>query len=79
MHPYLSIFTDILKAMVSFPEEVLVNETQDEKGILLTVDTNPQDKGKIIGKQGETAKALRTIVRVIGAANNARVSVIING
>lgn len=79
MHPYLSIFEDVLRAMVSFPDEISVKETNDERGILLTVDSNPEDKGKIIGKSGETAKALRMIARVIGAKNNARVSVLING
>jgi ribosomal protein S3 len=47
-------------------------------GVLITLDVNPKDMGMVIGREGATAKALRTILRVIGARNNARVNLKIN-
>ena len=50
----------------------------DEMGVLITLDVNPNDMGMVIGREGMTAKALRTLLRVIGARNNARVNLKIN-
>jgi predicted RNA-binding protein Jag len=47
-------------------------------GVLITLDVHPEDMGMIIGREGATAKALRTLLRVIGARNNARVNLKIN-
>lgn len=64
----------IVKAIVEKPEEVMVERKIDERGVLLELTVNPEDMGKIIGKEGRTAKALRTLLRVLGAKNNARVN-----
>lgn len=62
------------KAIVAYPEEVQITKTKDDMGILLCIRVNQQDTGRIIGREGSTAKALRTILRVIGMKNNARVN-----
>lgn len=63
-----------VKAMVDHPDEVKITRTVDEMGVLLTLKVNAQDMGQIIGRQGSTAKAIRTLLRVIGMKNNARVN-----
>jgi len=68
----------IVKGMVDNPEEVTVTKTVDDMGTLLTLDVNPEDMGQIIGRQGATAKAIRTLVRVCGMKSEARVNVKIN-
>ena len=56
----------VIKSLVDNPNDVKVNRTVDEMGVLLTLDINPADMGKVIGRQGNTAKAIRTILRVVG-------------
>lgn len=68
----------IIKAIVGNPNDVRVNRTIDERGVLLTLDINPADMGYVIGKQGQTAKAVRTLLKIVGAQNNARVNLKIN-
>ncbi len=68
----------VVKALVDNPNDVHVDRKVDEMGVLLTLDINPADMGKVIGKEGATAKALRTILRVVGMKNNARVNLKIN-
>lgn len=68
----------VVKALADNPQDVKINRTVDEMGVLLTLDVNPADMGKIIGKQGNTAKAIRTLLRVVGMKNNARVNLKIN-
>ncbi len=68
----------LIKALVDHPEDVKVDRKVDEMGVLLTLDIHPQDMGKVIGKQGNTAKAIRTILRVVGMKHNARVNLKIN-
>lgn len=64
----------IVKALVANPNDVKVERKVDERGVLLELAINPEDMGKIIGKEGKTAKALRTLLRVLGAKMNARVN-----
>jgi len=64
----------VVKPLVSFPDDVKVDRTQDERGVLLTLHLNAQDMGKIIGRAGETAKAIRYLVRCFGAMNKSHVS-----
>ena len=64
----------VVKAMVDRPEDVSSDRTVDEMGVLITLKVNPQDLGQIIGRQGQTAKALRTLLRVVGAKHHARVN-----
>jgi predicted RNA-binding protein YlqC (UPF0109 family) len=67
-----------VKALVDNPDDVKVERKIDEMGVLISLDVNPADMGMVIGREGQTAKALRTILRVIGARNNARVNLKIN-
>ncbi|HRZ34061.1 MAG TPA: KH domain-containing protein [Candidatus Moranbacteria bacterium] len=68
----------VVKQVVNHPEDVKVDRKIDEMGVLITLDVNAEDMGMIIGREGATAKALRTLLRVIGAKNNARVNLKIN-
>ena len=62
----------VVGAIVDNPSDVVINRTVDERGVLLELTVNPDDMGKIIGKAGATAKAIRTLLRVLGAKNDAR-------
>ena len=64
----------IVRELVENPDDVKVERRVDEMGVLLTLAVNPADMGKIIGKEGRTAKAIRTLLRVLGARNNSRVN-----
>ena len=64
----------IVKAIVDHPGDVKTERTIDEMGTLISLHVNAEDMGTIIGKEGRTAKALRTLLRVLGAKNNARVN-----
>lgn len=68
----------VVKALVDNPDNVKVERRVDEMGVLITLDVNSSDMGKIIGRDGATAKALRTLLRVVGMKNNARVNLKIN-
>lgn len=68
----------VVKALVDNPEQVKVERRIDEMGVLITLDVAADDMGKIIGRDGATAKALRTLLRVVGMKNNARVNLKIN-
>ena len=70
----LAFLEYILKAIVDFPDAVKVNRTIDQLGVLLTVEVDARDMGTIIGKAGKTANALRVLLRVIGAKENAHVN-----
>lgn len=58
--------TLVVKGLVSQPEEVRVERTTDEQGVLLTLSLAKGDMGKIIGKMGNTAKAIRTLMHTFG-------------
>jgi len=64
----------IVKAIVGNPEAVQVERTVDEMGVLLTLKTDPKDMGYVIGRKGQTAQAIRTLLKIVGAKNNARVN-----
>ncbi len=68
----------VVKGLVDHPEEVKVSRVVDEMGVLLTLDLNAEDMGKVIGRSGNTAKAIRTLLRVVGMKHNARVNLKIN-
>ncbi len=68
----------VVKALVEHPEDVKITRTVDEMGVLMSLDVNKDDMGKIIGREGNTAKAIRTLLRVVGMKNNARVNLKIN-
>ena len=64
----------VVKALVDHPEDVKIVRTVDEMGVLLTLSVHQDDMGKIIGRSGATAKAIRTVLRVVGMKNDARVN-----
>ena len=64
----------VVKALVDNPSDVKIDRKIDEMGVLLTMKLNPADMGKIIGRAGNTAKALRTLLRVVGLKNRSRVN-----
>ncbi|HEY4512222.1 MAG TPA: KH domain-containing protein [Candidatus Paceibacterota bacterium] len=68
----------VVKALVDNPSAVVIGRTVDEMGVLLSLSVDPADMGKVIGRQGNTAKAIRTLLRVVGMKNNARVNLKIN-
>ena len=68
----------VVKGLVEHAEDVKINRTVDEMGVLLTLDLHGDDMGKVIGRSGNTAKAIRTLLRVVGMKHNARVNLKIN-
>lgn len=68
----------VIKALVEHPDDVKIDRKVDEMGVLLTLDVNAADMGKVIGRSGATAKAIRVLLRVVGMKNNARVNLKIN-
>lgn len=62
----------VVKALVDQPDKVEIKRTVDERGVLLELTVDPEDMGKIIGKAGATAKSIRTLLRVLGAKDDAR-------
>lgn len=64
----------VVKSIVNHPEDVKVERTIDEMGVLLTLKVNPADMALVIGKRGSTARAIRTLTRIIGLKNHARVN-----
>ncbi len=64
----------VVSQIVSNPDEIKIERKVDEMGVLITLEVGKDDMGKIIGKSGQTAKALRTLLRIIGSQNNARVN-----
>jgi predicted RNA-binding protein YlqC (UPF0109 family) len=68
----------VVKAIVDYPDAVRVTRIVDEMGVRLDLDVDSRDMGKVIGRDGKTASAIRTLLRVFGMKNNARVAVKIN-
>ncbi|PIR86382.1 RNA-binding protein [Candidatus Kaiserbacteria bacterium CG10_big_fil_rev_8_21_14_0_10_43_70] len=68
----------VVKSLVDNPDDVKIIRTVDEMGVLLTLDVHKDDMGKIIGRSGATAKAIRTLLRIVGMKNDARVNLKIN-
>src|SRR5476651_2735388 len=64
----------VVRALVANPDDVKVKRSVDDMGVLLELSVNPEDMGKVIGKAGATAKSIRTLLRVLGSRNDARVN-----
>ncbi|MCX6812685.1 MAG: KH domain-containing protein [Candidatus Berkelbacteria bacterium] len=64
----------VVKAIVDSPEKVSTVRSVDEMGVLIELTVDAADMGKIIGKEGRTAKSIRTLLRVFGAKNDARIN-----
>ena len=68
----------VIKALVDNPGDIKIVRTVDEMGVLLTLTVHRDDMGKVIGRAGQTAKAIRTVLRVVGMKYDARVNLKIN-
>jgi predicted RNA-binding protein YlqC (UPF0109 family) len=62
----------IVKTLVNNPDKVAIDRTIDEKGVLLSLEVDPEDVGRIIGRRGATAQSIRTLLRALGTKNDAR-------
>lgn len=78
MHEDQQFLETVVKSLVDNPDAVKTTRTVDEMGVLLTLDVHADDMGKIIGRSGNTAKAIRTLLRVVGMKHDARVNLKIN-
>lgn len=78
MHEDQQFLETVVKSLVDYPDDVKIDRTVDEMGVLLTLDVHAEDMGKIIGRSGNTAKAIRTLLRVVGMKHDARVNLKIN-
>jgi len=74
MHADQEFLEYVVKALVDNPDAVKTDRKVDEMGVLITLKVDPADMGKIIGRNGNTAKAIRSLLRVVGIKNNARVN-----
>ena len=73
-YPEVDFLEYVIKALVDDPSAVTVDRKVDEMGVLLTLKVAAPDMGKIIGRNGNTAKSIRSLLRVVGMKNNARVN-----
>ncbi len=64
----------VVQSIVDNPDSVSTERTVDEMGVLITLKVAPEDMGNVIGRSGQTARAIRTLLRVVGAKNNSRVN-----
>jgi len=64
----------LVKSIVENPDKVNVDRKVDEMGVLLSLSVDSKDMGLIVGRQGSTAKAIRSLLRIVGVRNNARVN-----
>ena len=68
-----TLIEEIARALVDHPDEVLVSEVEGEQTTVLELRVDPQDLGKVIGKQGRTARAMRTLLGAVGTKENKRI------
>lgn len=64
----------LVKSIVDHPDDVKVDRKVDEMGVLLSLTVHQQDMGQVVGREGATAKAIRSLLRIVGIKNNARVN-----
>lgn len=67
----------VVKSIVNHPQDVKTERTIDDRGVKITLYVNAEDMGYVIGRQGQTARALRILLKIVGAKENARVSLVI--
>lgn len=66
----------ILRSIVDFPDEIVVDEQINDEGlVVMTINVNPGDMGKVIGKDGRIIKAIRSIIRVVAIRENRKVAI----
>ena len=68
----------LVKSIVNNPDKVKTDRIIDERGVLITLDVDPADMGYVIGRSGQTARSIRTLLKIVGAKHNARVNLKIN-
>lgn len=71
---YQALLEYIIKSMVDNPNDVQITRKVDEMGVLLTLKVHAQDMGQVVGREGSTARAIRTLVRIAGLKAHARVN-----
>ncbi|MEK7089376.1 MAG: KH domain-containing protein [Patescibacteria group bacterium] len=64
----------LVQSIVDHPEDVKIDRKVEKMGVLLTLRVNATDMGQVVGRQGVTAKAIRTLLRIIGVKNNTSVN-----
>jgi|SRR3989344_3362287 len=64
----------LVKSIVDHPDDVTIERTVDEKGVFLKLKVHAEDMGQVVGRDGKTAEAIRSLLRIVGIKNNARVS-----
>lgn len=64
----------VVRSIVGHPDDVRTDRTIDERGVLITLHINQEDMGYVIGRQGQTARSIRTLLKIVGAKENARVN-----
>lgn len=73
-YPDQEFLENVIRALVAHPDDVKVTRNVDEMGVLLSLKINQEDMGQVIGRQGSTARSIRTLLRIVGIRNNARVN-----
>lgn len=64
----------VIANLAAYPEEIEINKTIDDLGILITLQAHKDDMGRIIGKNGQTIKSIRTLLKAIGAKREKRIN-----
>jgi predicted RNA-binding protein YlqC (UPF0109 family) len=64
----------LVKSIVDHPDDVKLERSIDDMGVLLRLKVHAEDMGQVVGRQGATAKAIRSLLRIVGIKNNARVN-----
>ncbi|MDD5750892.1 MAG: KH domain-containing protein [Candidatus Peribacteraceae bacterium] len=73
--PGLAFLTFVLESVCEDRDGLHIDARRDDLGILLTIQVSERDMGKLIGKGGQTVKALRTLLRIVGGNMNERINV----
>ncbi len=77
MHTDQQFIEYVVKSIVNHPNDVRAERIIDDRGVKITLYVNSEDMGYVIGRQGQTARALRILLKIVGAKDNARVSLVI--
>ena len=64
----------LVKAIVDHPDDVKIERKVDEMGVLLSLHVHAEDMGQVVGRQGATAKSIRSLLRIVGIKHDARVN-----
>ena len=72
---YQEVLEKIITSLVNNPQDVKIQRSVDEMGVLLKIKVHPQDMGLVIGRKGETIKSIKTVIKAIGNKHHARVNI----